>query len=197
MDEVWAAENDRGLAVQEHLFTSTSVSSQTRYACEHTYHTQAFQPLFLYWQRAGTDRGERLTLDGYLGDASLQFDRDKPSDVPPAAIAYPSGVTAGGSGPWYEPGCHITDDLWLPRECRYSARHLRTFNGRPQIPDGSATACPLRGGDRGRAEVVEEGVLMGRAGGEIVTAGGDGKLRLIGDDELMIFSVERALDQYR
>ena len=134
MDEVWAAENERGFwQFKSTYFTSASVSSQTRYACDTPYHTRALQPLFLYWQRTNDSiAGERLIrwMDTWV-DASLRTDRDKPSGVPPAAIAYPSGVTAGNSGPWYEPGCHITDDLFVyPRGMSLLLRarwHLRSF----------------------------------------------------------------------
>ena len=116
MEDVWAAENDRGFwQFKSTYMTSSAVSSQTRYACDTPYHTRALQPLFLYWQRTNDPvAGERLIrwMDTWV-DAALQTNRDKPAGVPPAAIAFPSGVTAGSSGPWYEPGCHITNDLFV------------------------------------------------------------------------------------
>ena len=209
MDEVWAAENDRGFwQFKSTYFTSASVSSQTRYACDTPYHTRALQPLFLYWQRTKDPvAGERLIrwMDTWV-DASLRTDRDKPSGVPPAAIAYPSGVTAGSSGPWYEPGCHITDDLFVyPRGMSLLLRALAlTYiqTDDPKYLDSIRRLASLRReAIEAGAEVIEEGSALW-AGQEARSSlrAVMGKLRLqLGTTEFddLLSAEGEALDQYR
>ena len=51
-------------------------------------------------------------LRGWLA-ASESEERGKPAGVIPAAVGYPSGEPAGPGSHWWNPGCHVTDDLFV------------------------------------------------------------------------------------
>ncbi|MEC9466857.1 MAG: hypothetical protein VX834_13785 [Myxococcota bacterium] len=116
METLWTGINQRGYRqFKSTYFTSTQVDASGSFACDTPYHARAVQPLLLYWQRTSDPEvGQLLSswLRGWLA-ASESEERGKPAGVIPAAVGYPSGEPAGPGSHWWNPGCHVTDDLFV------------------------------------------------------------------------------------
>lgn len=128
MSEKWTATNDRGfLQFKSTYFNSETVSTNSDYACDTSYHTRAMQPTLLLWQRT---RDPELTqlfsswMDMWV-DVSEQEANAKAAGVLPSGVHFPSGLAGGPDGVWWNPVCHYTNKTFkYPRALSGLARSL-------------------------------------------------------------------------
>ncbi|MEC8381088.1 MAG: hypothetical protein VXZ96_12230 [Myxococcota bacterium] len=110
MRTLWTDTNDLGhRQFKSSYFSSDEVSDSEDRACDTPYHTRVLQPALLLWQLTNDDEvGVPISewLSGWTASSMLEAN-GKPSGIPPAAIAFPSGEPFGDD--WWNPGCHYTD----------------------------------------------------------------------------------------
>ena len=109
MRDVWSEYNDLG----HRHFKSSYLSSEFAdddldKACDTPYHTRVIQPLLHLLQKGHLSEDQFILewLSGWNAAVAMEGE-GKPSGIPPAAIAYPSGLPFGEH--WWNPGCHYVD----------------------------------------------------------------------------------------
>lgn len=115
-ENLWTGTNDRGfLQFKSTYFNVDTVSDESRKACDTVYHPRAVQPALLYWQRTGDPRlGSLFTrwMETWV-DAAAREENGKPAGIVPSAIHWPGGRIGGLTGPWWDPGNHTDDPLYV------------------------------------------------------------------------------------